>query len=115
MITADWLDAGDIRDIPRRGARTIRIPDGEEVAIFRTGNDEIYALVNRCPHAGGPLSEGIVHGDHVTCPLHNWMISLATGKAQGADSGCTPTIRVKLVSGRVLILRSAIVALARAA
>jgi nitrite reductase (NADH) small subunit len=115
MITGDWLDAGDLREIPARGARTLRIPGGEEVALFRTGGDQVYALVNRCPHGRGPLSEGIVHGSSVTCPLHNWVISLSSGEAQGADRGCTPTIPVKLVSGRILILRSAVVALAKAA
>ena len=115
MITGEWLDVGRIGEIPPRGARTIRIPGGEEVAVFRTGSDQVYALVNRCPHGKGPLSEGIVHGSSVTCPLHNWVISLADGAAQGTDKGCTPTIPVKLVSGRVLILRSAMVALAMAA
>jgi nitrite reductase (NADH) small subunit len=115
MITGDWLDVGGLAEIPPRGARTIRIPGGEDVAIFRTGSDQVYALVNRCPHGKGPLAEGIVHGSSVTCPLHNWVISLASGEAQGVDRGCTPTIPVRLESGRVLILRSAIVALAMAA
>jgi nitrite reductase (NADH) small subunit len=115
MTIADWLDAGTLGDIPPRGARTILIPGGEEIAIFRTGSDQVYALVNRCPHRGGPLSQGIVHGGSVTCPLHNMVVSLASGEAQGADKGCTPTIPVRLVSGRILLLRSAAVALARAA
>ncbi len=115
MITGDWIDAGALADIPPRGARTILVPGGEEVAVFRTGSDHVYALVNRCPHAGGRLSQGIVHGGNVTCPLHNMVISLASGEAQGADKGCTPTIPVRLVSGRVLLLRSAMVALAEAA
>ena len=112
MITGEWLDAGCLDAIPPRGARTILLAGGEEVAVFRTGNDQVYALVNRCPHGKGPLSEGIVHGNNVTCPLHNWVISLASGEAQGADRGCTPTIPVKLVSGRVLILRSSLAAMA---
>jgi nitrite reductase (NADH) small subunit len=115
MMTADWLDVGALAEIPQRGARTILIPGGEQVAIFRTGDDKVYALVNRCPHGHGPLSQGIVHGESVTCPLHNWVISLASGKAQGNDSGCTPTIPVRLDAGRVLILRSAVAALAMAA
>ena len=82
-IHGDWLDLGPIEHIPRRGARTLAVADGEEIAVFRTGDDRIYALVNRCPHKGGPLSQGIVHGDKVACPLHNWNISLATGEAQG--------------------------------
>ena len=112
MITGDWLDVGYLAEIPLRGARTIRVPGGDEVAVFRTGSDQVYALVNRCPHGKGPLSEGIVHGSSVTCPLHNWVISLDSGEAQGQDKGCTPTIPVMVSGGRVLILRSAIVALA---
>src|SRR3546814_19644603 len=68
---------------------------------FRTGDDHVFALVNKCPHKKGPLSQGIVHGDSVACPLHNWVISLANGEEQGADVGCTPTITVQVLSGRV--------------
>ena len=110
----DWLDLGPLEQIPLRGARTVPVVGGEEIAVFRTGDNRVYALVNRCPHKGGPLSQGIVHGDKVACPLHNWNISLASGQAQGADIGCTPTIPVKLVSGRVLISREAVVGRAAA-
>ncbi|GGE44476.1 tRNA-(guanine-N1)-methyltransferase [Agaricicola taiwanensis] len=82
---------GRIDDIPREGARMVRAGP-MEIAIFRTVADEIYAIDNRCPHRGGPLSEGIVHGGFVTCPLHNWVIDLKTGLAQGADEGCVRTI-----------------------
>lgn len=108
-FVAEWLDLGPIDQIPLRGARTVAVAGGEEIAVFRTGADRIYALVNKCPHKGGPLSQGIVHGDRVTCPLHNWAISLATGEAQGPDRGCTPTIPVRIVSGRVLVARAAVV------
>src|SRR5688572_24746522 len=108
-LFGDWLDLGPVSDIPLRGARSVPVAGGEEIAIFRTGDDRVYALVNKCPHKGGPLSQGIVHGDTVACPLHNWTISLATGRAQGPDSGCTPTIPVRIVSGRVLVARAAVV------
>ena len=108
-IIPEWLDLGPVTQIPLRGARTVPVDGGEEIAVFRTGDDRIYALENRCPHKKGPLSQGIVHGDRVTCPLHNWVISLATGEALGSDSGCTPTIPVRLVSGRVLVARAAVV------
>jgi nitrite reductase (NADH) small subunit len=108
-LFGDWLDLGPVSDIPLRGARSVPVAGGEEIAVFRTGADKVYALVNKCPHKGGPLSQGIVHGDSVACPLHNWLISLATGEAQGADRGCTPTIPVRIVSGRVLIARAAVV------
>ena len=114
-LIPEWLDLGPVTQIPLRGARTVPVLGGTEIAIFRTGDDRIYALENQCPHKRGPLSQGIVHGDRVTCPLHNWTISLSSGKAQGADEGCTPTIPVRVVSGRILIERASVVKQAQAA
>ena len=112
MMTADWLDVGRLDEIPVRGARVVRIPNGEEIAIFRTGDNRLFALVNRCPHKKGPLSQGIVHGHMVACPLHNWSIALATGAAQGEDKGCTPTLPVRIDAGRVLLCRASALAAA---
>lgn len=82
-----------LNDIPSQGARRVSTPLGE-IAIFKTTDGSIFALKNECPHKQGPLSEGIVHGHAVTCPLHNWVIDLKTGNAMGADTGCTPTLPV---------------------
>ncbi|SDD92253.1 MULTISPECIES: nitrite reductase small subunit NirD [Kordiimonas] len=80
-------------DIPEKGAR--RVPTAAfEVALFRTSDGSVFALRNECPHKKGPLSEGIVHGHSVTCPLHNWVIDLKTGQAMGADEGCTHALKV---------------------
>jgi len=97
-----WLEVGSLQDIPRRGARCVKVP-GYTVAVFRTGDDQVFALEDKCPHKQGPLSQGIVHDGCVTCPLHNWVISLATGEAQGADEGVVRTIPVKLEGRRILI------------
>lgn len=97
-----WIDVGADAAIPPRGARRVTLA-GAPVAIFRAGDGALFALVDRCPHKGGPLSEGIVHGRAVACPLHNWAISLETGAALGADSGCTPSLAVAVRDGRVLI------------
>ena len=75
-----WISVGAVTELPKPGARIVR-HDGGNIAVFRTSDDKIYALENRCPHKGGPLSEGIVHGCKVTCPLHNWVIDLDTGTA----------------------------------
>jgi nitrite reductase (NADH) small subunit len=112
MITGEWLDVGRVTEIPLRGSRTVPVAGGEEIALFRTGDNQVFALVNRCPHKQGPLSQGIVHGHSVTCPLHNWNIALATGEAQGADKGCTPTVKVRVDAGRVLICRASTLAAA---
>lgn len=105
-MIGEWLDIGWVNEIPVRGSRTVTVDGAGEIAVFRTGDDKVFALRNSCPHKGGPLSQGIVHGHSVTCPLHNWNIALATGQAQGEDKGCTPTIPVKIDGGRVLICRA---------
>ena len=97
-----WFDAGPLHAIPQRGARTIKTPR-REIAVFRTASDEVFALENRCPHKGGPLSDGIVHGRKVACPLHNWVIDLATGEAAAPDRGCVRRIPVRVEAGRILI------------
>ncbi len=97
-----WLDIGALEDIPVRGARLIKTKLGC-VALFRTGGDEVFAVDDRCPHKGGPLSEGIVHGTSVTCPLHNWVFSLETGMSQGADEGQIATYDVRVTNGRLEI------------
>lgn len=101
-MSQDWIDIGALDDIAPRGARVVKTALGC-VAVFRTGADEVYALENRCPHKGGPLSEGIVHGRSVTCPLHNWVFDLETGTAQGADEGRVPTYPARIEGGRILM------------
>ena len=96
------IDLGPLEAIPARGARTVKTPAGC-IAVFRTEDDQVFALADRCPHKGGPLSEGIVHGHAVTCPLHNWVISLDTGTARGADEGSVATYPVSVVEGRILL------------
>ena len=97
-----WIDIGALEDIPVRGARVVKTAMGC-VAVFRTGADEVFALQDECPHKKGPLSEGIVHGRAVTCPLHNWVIGFETGEAQGADEGSVPTYAARVENGRVLL------------
>lgn len=97
-----WIDLGPITDVPLRGARIVKTRAGC-VALFRTAAEEVFAASNACPHKGGPLSEGIVHGQSVTCPLHNWVFDLNTGEAQGADKGRITTYPVRLEAGRILI------------
>jgi nitrite reductase (NADH) small subunit len=98
----NWVDIGALRDVPVRGARLVKT-DAGCLAVFRTAEDRAYAINDRCPHKGGPLSQGIVHGNTVTCPLHNWVISLETGEAQGADKGHVKTIPLQITNGRILL------------
>ena len=101
-LTQAWIDVGALADIPQRGARLIRTRAGC-VALFRTAEDQIFALDDTCPHKAGPLSEGIVHGRSVTCPLHNWVISLETGMVASPDEGQVRTHRVQVEGDRILI------------
>lgn len=101
-LTQDWIDVGSPEDVPVQASRRVETPRGE-IAIFKCADGTLFALRNRCPHKGGPLSEGIVHGHAVTCPLHNWVIDLASGEATGADKGCTPKIPLKVEAGRILL------------
>lgn len=100
--TTNWVAVGKLSDIPRQGARCIK-NGALTIAVFRTGDDRLFALEDRCPHKNGPLSQGIVHDGCVTCPLHNWVISLESGQAQGADEGQTQSYPVKLDGETILI------------
>ena len=102
---AEWLDIGPVEQLPALGARTLPVQGGDEIAIFRTANGSVHALINKCPHKQGPLSQGIVHDTSVACPLHNWRISLITGQALGEDKGCVPVIPVKIEGGRIMLAR----------
>ena len=97
-----WIDIAALEDIQPRGARVVKTGLGC-VAVFRTAEDKVFAISDACPHKKGPLSEGIVHGNAVTCPLHNWVIDLETGSAQGADSGQVETFETKVEHGRILL------------
>ena len=97
-----WVEIGNLDDIPRLGARVVRRP-GRDIAVFRTDNDEVFALEDRCPHKGGPLSQGIVHGCRVTCPLHNMVIELGTGTAVAPDEGEAMKFPLKVENGKILL------------
>lgn len=99
---SSWIEIAALEDVPKRGARLVKTVHGC-VAVFRTGADEVYALDNACPHKRGPLAEGIVHDNAVTCPLHNWVISLETGAVQGADEGQVATYPAKVSDGRIYL------------
>ncbi|MDP2678416.1 MAG: nitrite reductase small subunit NirD [Rhodoferax sp.] len=102
----DWTPICRVDEIPVLGSRRVSRPQGLDVAVFRNDKDEVFALLDRCPHKGGPLSQGIVFGTSVACPLHNWTIGLCTGQAAAPDEGCTPRFEVKLTGGQVFLKTS---------
>ncbi|THF46973.1 nitrite reductase small subunit NirD [Allorhizobium terrae] len=95
LMAKNWVAIGSLQDIPPQGARCVEHGD-TTIAVFRTHDNRVFAMEDKCPHKNGPLSQGIVHDNCVTCPLHNWVINLETGLAQGADDGATATFPVKL-------------------
>jgi nitrite reductase (NADH) small subunit len=98
---SNWKTICRVDDIPVLGARRVSRSQGTDVAVFRNAEDKVFALLDRCPHKGGPLSQGIVFGESVACPLHNWTIGLADGCARAPDEGCTTKFSVKVDSGVV--------------
>jgi nitrite reductase (NADH) small subunit len=98
-----WKEICRLEDNPVLGSRRVASDQGLDVAVFRNDADEVFALLDRCPHKGGPLSQGIVFGTRVACPLHNWTIDLCDGQAQAPDEGCTPRFEVKVESGVVFL------------
>ena len=99
----DWIDICALDDLPVLGARVVERKIGGNIALFRSASDGVFALLDQCPHKGGPLSQGIVFGERVACPLHNWSIGLADGTAALPDEGCTTTFAVKVEGGRVYL------------
>jgi len=98
---SEWKTICRVEDIPVLGSRRVARPQGMDVAVFRNDQDQVFALLDRCPHKGGPLSQGIVFGTHVACPLHNWTIGLDTGCARAPDEGRTPRFAVQVIDGVV--------------
>jgi len=97
-----YVEVGKVEDIPKLGSRVIETADGD-VAVFRTSDNEVFALKDSCPHQGGPLSQGIVHGKKVTCPLHNWVIQLEDGEVIAPDEGCAAKYSVKVENNVVFV------------
>jgi len=98
---AGWVAVCRLDDIPLLGARRVARAQGLPVAVFRTQGEQVHALLDRCPHKGGPLSQGIVGAESVACPLHNWSIGLQDGQARAPDAGCTPVFRCRVQGGAV--------------
>ena len=101
---AEWKMICKVNDIPQLGSRIVK-PEGGggDIAIFRTSEDEVFALHDKCPHKGGPLSQGIVHGKRVTCPMHGWNIHLESGEAVAPDVGHCGKFEVKVEGGDVYL------------
>jgi nitrite reductase (NADH) small subunit len=98
-----WIKITPTESIPLREGRAVNV-GGEEIAIFNMG-DRFLAIQNRCPHSQGPLADGIVSGNTVVCPLHQWKTCLESGEVQRPkDTGhCVKTFDTKVEDNIVLI------------
>ena len=99
---SNWTEIASLNDIPPLGSRVVKT-DSMNIAVFRNSSDEVFAMKDECPHKKGPLSQGIVHGTTVTCPLHNWKIDLKSGEAMGPDEGCANVFPIKVEDGKVFL------------
>jgi nitrite reductase (NADH) small subunit len=100
---SDWKTICRVEDIPKLGGRKVTRRSGGDIAVFRTADDKVFALLDRCPHKGGPLSQGIVFGESVACPLHNWTIGLGDGCAAAPDVGCAQSFSVRVLGDAVAL------------
>jgi nitrite reductase (NADH) small subunit len=102
-LAEHWTAICRLEDIPKQGSRVVQRAGREPIAVFRSADDYVFAMIDRCPHKGGPLSAGLVHGHAVTCPLHGWTIGLENGQAHAPDEGSAVTIETRTESGRVYL------------
>ncbi len=102
-MSRQWKAVCQVADIPVLGARVVKRAAAPDIAVFRNAEDKVFALLDRCPHKGGPLSQGIVFGERVACPLHNWNIELGSGNAVAPDQGCTRHFSIKVEEGTVYL------------
>ena len=100
--TNNWIEVCRLDEIPQSAARTVNAGNAM-IAVFRLSDDRVKAVENRCPHKQGPLAEGIISGDDILCPLHNWRISLDSGEVAAPDEGCVKTYPVKVEDGQVFL------------
>jgi len=77
--------------------------NGQTVAVFNV-NGTFYAIDNTCVHRGGPLGEGELEGDIVTCPWHGWQYNVKTGTSTTNPSACVKTYQVKVEGSEVKVL-----------
>ena len=101
-MMSDWIEVGNLNDIPKLGARVVKRADGD-IALFRTAEDKVFALRDKCPHKGGQLSQGIVMGSRVACPMHDWKIGLDNGLAMAPDEGCAASFPIKMEGEKIML------------
>jgi nitrite reductase (NADH) small subunit len=91
-------------DLPVRAGYAVNI-NNIDIALFKITNGKVYGIENLSPHPkGGVLTEGLVSGEYVFCPVYDWKISLVDGKVQAPDEGQVKTYQVEVEEDNVYII-----------
>ncbi|MHA0857340.1 nitrite reductase (NAD(P)H) small subunit [Paenibacillus sp. CMAA1364] len=105
VMTAKCYTIGSVEHYLVQVGRVVII-EGQEIAIFRTSDGEVYAVENKSPHPkGGPLAEAMVSGHYIYDPLYDWKIDLITGNVQEPDTGQVATYPVVIKNGEIHITK----------
>lgn len=97
-----WTAVVELEQIPVLGSRLIKTRT-QSIAVFRGSDNQVFAINDSCPHKQGSLSQGMMHGTTVTCPLHSWKLNLASGEVLEPDQGCINTYPVNVIEGQVYL------------
>ena len=98
---SEFVPAIAVADLAPGRAAEVTVA-GQPVALFNV-DGTFHALVNRCPHRGGPLGQGFVEGQQVSCPWHNWTFDLTTGENVASADLKVARYEVKVEDGQVLV------------
>jgi nitrite reductase (NADH) small subunit len=98
---SNWVKVCAAEDIPPFEGRRTKI-EGFYVGVFHT-EEGFYAIGDICPHLGGPLSDGILAGTEVSCPLHNRRVALKSGEVVNDDLSCVPAFPVEVRNGTIYV------------
>lgn len=103
-LTITRVPVANYSNLKARSGYSIKIDD-KEIALFRLTNGRVYAIENRSPHPkGGVLTEGLVSGEYVYCPVYDWKISVVDGQVQAPDHGQVKTYQTEVIEDIVFIV-----------
>jgi len=102
-VSVEFLPVATTAEVAPGTAISVMVGD-REVALFNI-DGTFHAIENSCPHQGGPLAEGYIEGDTVTCPWHAWCFRLTDGKMTLGDYSSVEVFDVKVVGDGVAVAR----------
>ena len=96
-----FVKVADLVELPGDTGKVVTI-GSQEVALFKVG-EEVFAIDNECPHREGPLGDGYLEDDIVTCPFHAWQVNVRTGEVVYYPGLCTRIYPCKVDGSAVYI------------